>query len=78
MGPVSIPPFAPKYGREPELVVLDQIAPKGEGGDEWHSDNTFMAEPPMGSILKAVQLPTYGGTPASRTCTRPTTRSRPR
>ena len=61
MGPVSIPPFAPKYGRDPELVVLDQVSPKGEGADEWHSDNTFMAEPPMGSILKAVQLPTYGG-----------------
>jgi taurine dioxygenase len=61
MGPVSIPPFAPKYGTDPELVVLDQVSPKGEGADEWHSDNTFMAEPPMGSILKAVQLPTYGG-----------------
>jgi len=61
MGPVSIPPFAPKYGADPELVVLDQVSPKGEGADEWHSDNTFMAEPPMGSILKAVQLPTYGG-----------------
>ena len=61
MGPVSVPPFAPKYGTDPELVVLDQVSPKGEGADEWHSDNTFMAEPPMGSILKAVQLPTYGG-----------------
>ena len=61
MGPVSIPPFVPKYGTDPELVVLDQVSPKGEGADEWHSDNTFMAEPPMGSILKAVQLPTYGG-----------------
>ena len=61
MGPVSVPPFAPKYGTDPELIVLDQVSPKGEGADEWHSDNTFMAEPPMGSILKAVQLPTYGG-----------------
>ena len=61
MGPVSIPPFAPRYGTDPELIVLDQVSPKGEGADEWHSDNTFMAEPPMGSILKAVQLPTYGG-----------------
>jgi len=61
MGPVSVPPFAPKYGTDPELVVLDQVSPKGEGADEWHSDNTFMAEPPMGSILKAVHLPTYGG-----------------
>jgi len=41
--------------------VLDQVHPQGEGADEWHSDNTFLAEPPMGSILRAVQLPAVGG-----------------
>lgn len=60
-GEISIPPFRPKYGTNPEVVVLDQVTPKGEGADAWHSDNTFMAEPPMGSILKAVQLPPVGG-----------------
>ena len=45
----------------PEIVVLDQVHPKGEGADEWHSDNTFLADPPMGSILRAVQLPAVGG-----------------
>lgn len=60
-GEISIPPFRPKYGSDPEMIVLDQASPKGEGADEWHSDNTFMAEPPMGSILKAVQLPAVGG-----------------
>jgi taurine dioxygenase len=37
------------------------VSPRGEGADNWHSDNTFMAEPPLGSILKAVQLPELGG-----------------
>jgi len=60
-GEISIPPIVPKYGTNPELVVLDQVSPKGEGADVWHSDNTFMAEPPMGSILKAVELPPVGG-----------------
>ena len=60
-GPISIPPFAPKYGQNPELIVLDQQSPKGEGADNWHSDNTFMREPPMGSILRAVLLPPLGG-----------------
>jgi len=41
--------------------VLDQTSPKGEGADNWHSDNTFMQEPPLGSILKAVELPNLGG-----------------
>ena len=60
-GEISIPPFAPRYGADPEFIVLDQLSPKGEGADAWHSDNTFMQEPPMGSILKAVQLPSVGG-----------------
>ncbi|MCR9097524.1 MAG: TauD/TfdA family dioxygenase [bacterium] len=60
-GPISIPPFAPKYGDDPEYIVLDQTSPRGEGADQWHSDNTFMAEPPMGSILHAVQIPKVGG-----------------
>ena len=60
-GEISIPPFAPKYGDVPELIVLDQNSPKGEGADKWHTDNIFMAEPPLGSILKAVELPALGG-----------------
>ena len=38
-GSISIPPMAPKGSRRPELMVLDQISPKGEGADNWHSDN---------------------------------------
>ena len=61
-GEISIPPFTPKYPPpRPELIVLDQTEPKGDGADRWHSDNTFMAEPPMGSVLKAIQLPKVGG-----------------
>jgi taurine dioxygenase len=29
--------------------------------DIWHSDATFMAEPPLGSVLRAVELPDSGG-----------------
>jgi taurine dioxygenase len=60
-GTIDVPPLRPKYGTNPEMVVLDQVAPKGEGADEWHSDNTFAAEPPLGSILRAVMLPSLGG-----------------
>jgi alpha-ketoglutarate-dependent taurine dioxygenase len=38
----------------PEHIVLDQTSPKGEGADSWHSDNSFMAEPPKAAILKAI------------------------
>jgi len=60
-GPLSVPPLATRYQDRPTVTVLDQVSPKGEGADEWHSDNTFMAHPPMGSILRAVQLPPVGG-----------------
>jgi len=60
-GPMSISPLVTKYQDSPTVTVLDQVNPKGEGADEWHSDNTFMAKPPMGSILRAVQLPAVGG-----------------
>jgi len=60
-GELCYPPFMTDHGDDPEILVLDQVAPRGEGTDTWHSDNTFMAEPPLGSILKAVQLPAAGG-----------------
>jgi taurine dioxygenase len=60
-GPLSVSPLATKYQERPTVTVLDQVSPKGEGADEWHSDNTFMPKPPMGSILRAVQLPSVGG-----------------
>jgi taurine dioxygenase len=60
-GPLSISPLATKYQETPSVTVLDQVAPKGEGADEWHSDNTFMPNPPLGSILRCVQLPPIGG-----------------
>ncbi|MCH7790494.1 MAG: TauD/TfdA family dioxygenase, partial [Acidobacteria bacterium] len=31
------------------------------GADAWHSDNTFLAEPPKTTMLQAVQLPEVGG-----------------
>ena len=30
-------------------------------GEEWHTDTTMMAEPPMGAILYAIDVPPYGG-----------------
>ncbi len=60
-GPINVPAFVPKYSTSDEYIVLDQVNPEGEGADQWHTDNTFMQHPPLGSILKAVQLPPVGG-----------------
>jgi taurine dioxygenase len=60
-GPLDVSPLRTVHQDVAEVVVLDQVNPKGEGADEWHSDNTFLADPPMASVLRAVQLPSVGG-----------------
>src|SRR4051812_22804477 len=30
-------------------------------GEDWHTDTTMMAEPPLGAILYALEVPPYGG-----------------
>ena len=53
-------PVVPGVDEEhPEIYALDSA----EGGfaDVWHTDVTFVRRPPLGSVLRAVVLPPYGG-----------------
>ena len=43
-GPLYVSPFKTVYQETPDIVVLDQVSPKGEGADVWHSDLTFLAD----------------------------------
>lgn len=43
----------------PEIYALD--AADGGFADVWHTDLTFVRRPPMGSILRAVNVPPVGG-----------------
>ena len=58
--PVMTPLIDPG-GDVPGLTILDQVSPKGQYTERWHADSTFLAEPPLGAILRAVQLPSVGG-----------------
>lgn len=60
-GALHLPPVPTKHGGPPEINVLDQVNPKGDGADLWHSDNSYIPVPPMGSVLKAVMIPPSGG-----------------
>jgi taurine dioxygenase len=60
-GEIDIPLFRTTSSGSPEVLVLDQVAPRGEGADSWHADNTYMTTPPMASILMALRLPDVGG-----------------
>jgi taurine dioxygenase len=62
-GELHIHPNAPKLVAEhPEiLVIAADEKTKHAAGEEWHSDVTCDAEPPMGSILYMQELPETGG-----------------
>ena len=54
-------PVMPSLSDEyPEIWQIDSIDGTAKN-DEWHTDVTFVERPPMGSILRAVQLPECGG-----------------
>ena len=44
-----------------EVMLLDQINPKGQGADRWHSDNTYRQEPPEAILIQAHQTAEHGG-----------------
>jgi taurine dioxygenase len=60
-GELLVHPFGPIHPEHPELIVLDQARPVGEGTDIWQSDTTYMPHPPLGSVLRALQVPVVGG-----------------
>src|SRR5690349_13936445 len=47
--------------KHPEIYNIDSADPEFSFSDVWHTDVTFMEKPPLGSILRAVQLPAHGG-----------------
>jgi alpha-ketoglutarate-dependent taurine dioxygenase len=45
----------------PEVYSIDSADPEFSFSDVWHTDVSFMERPPLGSLLRAVQLPAAGG-----------------
>ena len=61
-GALHVHPAAPKDAEYPEILVVhgdDKV--KFVAGSMWHSDVSCDVEPPMGSILRVVQVPSSGG-----------------
>ena len=47
---------------DPEVVMIRREPGDTKiVGEDWHTDTTMMAEPPMGAILFAIETPPYGG-----------------
>jgi len=60
-GDLEIHPATPKDQPDPEVLRIAH-GPKSRGSENmWHSDVTWRAEPSLGSILRAIELPEIGG-----------------
>lgn len=59
-GKLHIHPVYPTAG-VPEIVELRNNPANPTDNANWHTDVTFIEEPPMGAILYARQLPPHGG-----------------
>ena len=60
-GDLEVHPFLKSNDALPELVRFEKTPDVGGYENGWHSDVTWRAEPSMGSILRAVEVPPSGG-----------------
>lgn len=59
------PTLPAEFPDHPEILLLDSRRTDERGGpryeNRWHTDVTFVPNPPMGTILRGVVVPPYGG-----------------
>ena len=61
-GKIFIHPNYKGTGPDPEIVQIRREPGDTKiVGEDWHTDTTMSAEPPMGAILYALEVPPYGG-----------------
>ena len=63
-GPFSPVPFIEPITDHPEVIAVVREADERQEftfGSLWHSDFSFLARPPFGSILHALEVPPFGG-----------------
>ena len=60
-GELHVHPIYPNAGDAKEIIVLDTNDKNPPDSDEWHTDVTFIEQPPLGALLSARVLPPFGG-----------------
>ncbi|RBH35047.1 taurine dioxygenase, partial [Pseudomonas sp. MWU13-2860] len=60
-GDLHLHPVYPTVAEQPEILVLDTHVDNLPDNDNWHTDVTFIATPPLGAVLSARQLPEVCG-----------------
>ena len=60
-GPLEIHPATPADQEDPEVLRIAHGAKSRGSENNWHSDVTWRPEPSLGSILRAIEVPEFGG-----------------
>ena len=60
-GELKIHPTTPKASNSPETLRIEENEETRAYNNLWHSDVSFELEPPLGSILRAREIPPVGG-----------------
>jgi len=62
IGKPIIYPFVQGLEKFPEITpILKKETDRNNFGGIWHSDTTYQAKPPMGTMLYALEVPDFGG-----------------
>jgi len=60
-GPVSPYPMTQLLGGTEQASFIEDTAEKPPSADDWHTDVTWIAQPPAYAVLAAIDIPEYGG-----------------
>ena len=61
-GEIFVHPNYKGVSADPEIVdIRREPGDRKIVGEDWHTDTTMVAEPPLGAILYAIEVPPYGG-----------------
>jgi taurine dioxygenase len=60
-GELEVHPFAPHKKDYPEVLAITHDKDNKGRENTWHSDVTWRVEPSLGSVLRAIEVPSFGG-----------------